>query len=92
MGILACATAGVVFELCGPMLGFSGWPISGVLCWAGWLFAATVLILRGRGTSRSLASSPIVLANAFFAGTTRHRGRSPGGDRRVRGGHSVLRG
>ena len=48
LGVLACATAGIVFELCGPMMGFSGWPIAGVICWAGWLFAAALLILRGR--------------------------------------------
>lgn len=68
---LAAAGAGVVFELCGPMLGFSGWPIAGVMAWTGWLFAAAVLVVRHRGRAPAVVLFAVVLAAAVLAGQPR---------------------
>src|ERR1700681_4230982 len=46
LSVTASVMAGVVYELSGTFMGFLGWPISTVLAWTGWLFAAAVLIVR----------------------------------------------
>src|SRR5579863_9057247 len=48
MGPLAAAFGGTVFELSGPMLQYSGWAMTGVTCWGGWIFAAAIMLVRGR--------------------------------------------
>ncbi len=68
IGILGCVFAGVAFELSGPMIGFLGYPHSGVMAFAGWLFAATLLILRGQHPARDIAFFAVVMAFAAYAG------------------------
>jgi hypothetical protein len=68
IGPLGAAMAGTVFELSGPFTGLLGWQDPAVMCWAGWLFAVTVLILRGRHRLRYVAAFAVILAFAGYAG------------------------
>ena len=68
LGLLGCVTAAIVFELSGPFIGFLGWPLSSVMCWAGWLFAAVVLVLRGDKRAQAIVLLAVVLAFAIYAG------------------------
>ena len=68
MSPLACTMAATVFELSGTFIGWLGWPSSSVMSWAGWIFAATVLILRGGHRARNIAFFAVVLAFATYAG------------------------
>ena len=60
--------AGVVYELSGTFMGFLGWPIAGVLAWAGWLFAAALLIVRGERRVRSVVFFALAVAGSVYAG------------------------
>jgi hypothetical protein len=68
LGITGSAMAGVVYELSGTFMGFLGWPIASVLAWTGWLFAAAILIVRGRRRIRSVVFFAIAVAGAVYAG------------------------
>jgi len=68
LGVLGCVTAATIYELSGPMMGFLGWPIAGVMSWAGWIFAAAVIVIRGRHRLRAVSFFAVVLACAFYAG------------------------
>jgi hypothetical protein len=68
LGILACMTAAIVFELSGPFVGLLGWALSSTMSWAGWVFAAVTLILRGEHRARAVALLAVVLAFAIYAG------------------------
>jgi len=68
LGALSSAMAATVFELSGPLVGWLGWPVGWVLAWAGWLFAATVLVLRSRHRARSVALLAVVVACMVYAG------------------------
>jgi len=68
LGVLACTMAATVYELSGPFMGWLGWPVAGVMSWAGWLFAATILVVRGGHRVRSLAAFAVVLALVLYAG------------------------
>jgi Bacterial membrane protein YfhO len=68
LNVLACVFGATVFELSGSFIGWLGWPVSSVLSWAGWLFAATVLIFRGGHRVRSVALFSLALAFAVYAG------------------------
>ena len=68
LGVLGCSMVGVVFELSGPFVGWLGWPHASVFSWAGWLFAAAVLVVRSRRATRSIALFALVLALSFYAG------------------------
>ena len=48
LSVLPATFAGTVFELSGSFVGWLGWPHSSVISWMGWLFAAVLLIVRGR--------------------------------------------
>ena len=61
-------TAAIVFELSGPFIGFLGWPLSSVMSWGGWLFAAVVLVLRGENRARAIVLLAVVIAFAIYAG------------------------
>jgi hypothetical protein len=65
---LGSAMAATVFELSGPFIGWLGWPNSSVMAFAGWIFAATVLILRGERRARNIVFFALVLACAVYAG------------------------
>jgi len=68
LSVLACALAGTVFELSGPFFVWLGWPIASVVAWTGWLFAAVILIIRGRHRIRDVAFFAVAFAFAVFAG------------------------
>jgi hypothetical protein len=68
LGVLGSAMIGTAFELSGPFVGWLGWPHASVFSWTGWLFAATLFILRGRSRIRSIAFFSLVMALAVYAG------------------------
>ena len=68
LGILACALAGTIFELSGPMAAWLGFPLTGVMSWAGWLFAASILVIRGGHRTRDVTCFALVLAFTVYAG------------------------
>jgi hypothetical protein len=68
LGILGAAMAGTVFELSGPFVSLLGWQDPAVMCWAGWLFAVTMLILRGRHRLRYAAAFALIVALAGYGG------------------------
>ena len=65
---LSAAFGGTVFELSGPMLHYAGWAMTGVTCWAGWLFAAGVLLIRGRHRLRYSIALALVLGASVYGG------------------------
>ena len=68
LGVLGCVMAATVDELSGPFIGWLGWPHSSVMSWAGWWFAACLLVLRGEHRLRGIALFAIVLACMVYAG------------------------
>ncbi len=67
-GVIGAVFAATVFELCGPFIGWLGWPIEALMSWAGWLFAGAILIVRGGRRARHIAFFSICLAFAIFSG------------------------
>lgn len=65
---VGAAMAGVVFELSGPFVAYASWQDTAVLCWAGWLFAETILIMRGRKRLRHVAGFAVIVALAGYGG------------------------
>jgi hypothetical protein len=68
LGVLGCVMAGTVYELSGPLVAWLGWPVASVMSWAGWLFAAAILVVRGRHRARAVALLAVVVACAAYAG------------------------
>ena len=69
LGTIGCATAGTIYELSGSFTGWLGWPHAAVMSWAGWLLAATILIVRGgHHRTRNIAAFAVVFALAVFSG------------------------
>jgi hypothetical protein len=68
LGVMGSVMAGTIYELSGAFMGFLGWPIGSVMAWAGWIFAATTLVLRGRHRFRAVAFLAVVGAGAVYAG------------------------
>ncbi len=68
LGVLGSAMAATVYELSGPFFGWLGWPLASVMSWAGWAFALTILIVRGRHRVRDVVLLAIVVAFAVYAG------------------------
>ncbi len=68
VGVLGAVMAGTMFELSGSFIGWLGWPMATVLSWSGWLFAATVLVVRGQHRARAVALFAVVTALAIFSG------------------------
>jgi hypothetical protein len=68
LGPLAAAFGGTVFELSGPMVHYSGWAMTGVTCWAGWILSAVVLVVRGRHRRRDGALLALAVAAAVYGG------------------------
>jgi hypothetical protein len=65
---LACAFAGTTWVLSGPLFGYAGLPDTSVMSWAGWQFAAVVLILRGTHRYLSVLLLAVALALSVLAG------------------------
>ena len=68
LGILGCAMAATVYELSGTFMGWLGWPVAGVMSWAGWLLAAAILVMRGRRRGVARGGFAVVFAFALYAG------------------------
>ena len=60
--VFGAVTAGVLFELSGPVVGWLGWPMTSAVAWAGWLFAAAIFIIRGNHRASSVGLLAVVLA------------------------------
>ena len=65
---VACAFAGTTWVLSGPFWGYLGLPDTSVMSWAGWQFAAVVLILRGRHRMWSVVLFAVAFAFSILAG------------------------
>jgi len=68
LGVIGCAFAATAFELSGPMVGWLGWPHAAVMSWTGWLFVATLLVIRGRRRLFSISFFAVIVACAVYAG------------------------
>ena len=68
LGMLGCMTAAIAFELCGPFMANFGWPLASVWSWGGWVFAAILLVLRGKKRAQVIVFLAIVIAFAIYAG------------------------
>src|SRR6202035_728384 len=68
LGAVGCALAATVYELSGPFFAWLGAPITSVMSWAGWLFAATLLVVRGSHPARAVTFFAVVAACAVYAG------------------------
>jgi hypothetical protein len=67
-GPLGAAFAGTVFELSGPMVHYSGWAMTSVTCWGGWILAAAVLLVRGEHRRRHGVLLALAVAAAVYGG------------------------
>ncbi len=65
---LGAAFGGTAFELSGPLLDHIGWANTGVMCWAGWIFAAALVLMEGRHRLRSTILLAVGVAGAIYAG------------------------
>ncbi|HTZ08989.1 MAG TPA: YfhO family protein [Acidimicrobiales bacterium] len=65
---VAAAFAGTAFELSGPMIVHAGWPHTSVTCWAGWILAAVVGLLRRRHPVANTCLLALTVASAIYGG------------------------
>ena len=68
VGFLGSIMAATTFELGGALVGWLGYPHAQVLAWAGWFFAAGVLVLRGQRRIPAIALLAAVVAGAVYCG------------------------
>jgi hypothetical protein len=68
LGVIACATAGTIYELSGSFMGWLGWPHAAVMSWAGWMFAVAILVVRGEHRARYVVVFALLFALAVYAG------------------------
>ena len=68
LGVLGCTMAATVYELSGPVMGWLGWPNASAMSWAGWVFGAGLLVIRGRHRAGAVALFAVILAFAVYAG------------------------
>ncbi len=68
IGVLGATMAATAFELSGAFISVLGWPIAAVISWSGWLFACTILVIRGRHRRRHVTLFALVLALSIYAG------------------------
>ena len=65
---IACAFAGTTWVLSGPLFGYLGLPDTSVMSWAGWQFAAVVLVVRGTHRYLSVLLLAATIAFSILAG------------------------
>jgi hypothetical protein len=65
---VACAFAGTTWVLSGPFFGYLGFPDTSVMSWAGWQFAAALLIMRGTHRYWSVVLLAVTFAFSILAG------------------------
>ena len=68
IGVLGSVPSGVVFELSGAFSVWAGYTLTGVAVWAGWMLAATTLVLYGRHRWRSVVLLGFVVAMTVYGG------------------------
>ena len=68
LGVIGSAMAATIFELSGTYVAWLGWPMAGVMAWAGWLFAFAILIARGRHRVRDITCFALVSAAVVYGG------------------------
>jgi hypothetical protein len=68
LGVLGAAMAATGFELSGAFMATLGWPIASVVSWSGWLFALTILIMRGQHRRRYVTLLAVIIALSLYAG------------------------
>ena len=68
LSVFGCVMAATVFELSGEFFGWLGWPVATVMAWMGWLFAAAILIVRGRHRVGAVIFFAVALACAVYSG------------------------
>ena len=69
LGVLGCMFAATTYELSGPVMGWLGWPQSATLAWAGWIFAAALLLVRGGPRARHIVFFSVVTACIIYEGS-----------------------
>ncbi len=65
---LGAILAGVVFELSGPFSVWAGYTLTGVVVWAGWIFAAATLVIAGRHRLRDSVLLAVVVSFSIYGG------------------------
>jgi Bacterial membrane protein YfhO len=68
LGVLGAAMAATAFELGGAFTAVLGWPIASVMSWSGWLFAGSILVMRGNHRRRDICLFAVVVSLAVYAG------------------------
>jgi hypothetical protein len=68
LSTLGCVMAGTAFELSGPFIAWLGWPLSTVMSWSGWVFAALVLVLRGKRRAGPIVFLAVAVAFVVLSG------------------------
>jgi hypothetical protein len=68
LGVMASTLVGTIFVLSGPMFSFLGWSDTSVGSWAGWTFAAALLVMRGRRRLLWVCALAITIAMSVYAG------------------------
>jgi len=68
LGPLASALLGTVFVLSGPIFSFLGWSSTSAGSWTGWIFAAAVLVIRGRRRIAWVCGLAVGIAMSIYAG------------------------
>ena len=68
VGVLGSVFAATVFEISGASVFFLGLAVTGAMAWAGWLFAAAILVVRGKHRARWIAAFAVIIASAIYAG------------------------
>src|ERR1039457_2074019 len=69
LGVLGSVMAATVCELSGPYMAWLGWPVIETMAWAGWFFAAGLLVVRGRHRVRSIVLLAVVSACLIYSGS-----------------------
>jgi hypothetical protein len=68
LGVLGCVAAATMYELSGRFLTSLGWSLGSVMSWAGWVFAFSILVVRGRRRSRDISLLAVTVALMIYAG------------------------
>jgi hypothetical protein len=68
LGMLGALMIATVFELCGPLVAWLGYPQAQTMAWGGWLFAAGLLILRGGHRLPAIVLFAVVTACTIYSG------------------------
>ncbi len=68
LGVMASTLVGTIFVLSGPMFSFLGWADTSVGSWAGWMFAAALLVMRGRRRVLWVCALALTIAMSVYAG------------------------